>query len=189
LPPPAWPVVLLQGVEAALGLYALLSIHNSRRRQAVIEFNAVEYRSETGIIPSGQPRLLDRAEVNNICKRLEDVQGLTDEAAKEAGKKDSYPRPSEYGTAVHSKLKIKINGPDPTKVKDQNFKAEVSYLKDHEETYGRKDSIRVDVYENVNSTTVCVYDIKTGRSGLSPKRIAEIAMHVFRTRPVEAALR
>ena len=47
--------------------------------------------------------------------------------------------------------------------------------------YGEKGSIRVDVLENRGNGTVCVYDIKTGQSGLSPARMAEIAGTVFRT--------
>ena len=43
---------------------------------------------------------------------------------------------------------------------------------------GQKGSIRVDVYEKVNDESVCVYDIKTGRRGLSYKRIKEIAAAV-----------
>jgi hypothetical protein len=43
---------------------------------------------------------------------------------------------------------------------------------------GEKGSIRVDVYEKVSDDLVCVYDIKTGRSGLSYKRIEEIAAAV-----------
>ena len=65
-----------------------------------------------------------------------------------------------------------------------NFRAEVSYLKAQEENegstdakepkdpkWGMKGTIRVDVYENTQKGTVCVYDIKTGRSGLSKARV------------------
>ena len=67
---------------------------------------------------------------------------------------------------------------EPT-VKDPNFRAAVSYLKASEEDYGVKGTIRVDVYENTQKGTVCVYDIKTGRSGLSNARIAEIVSRVY----------
>src|SRR5262245_65876858 len=71
-------------------------------------------------------------------------------------------------------------------LKDANFKAETSYLKSIEEapdrkgeaTYGQKDTIRIDVYENTGTGTVCVYDIKTGRRGLSVPRMLEIAATV-----------
>jgi hypothetical protein len=49
-----------------------------------------------------------------------------------------------------------------------------------EGTYGAKDTIRVDVLERRDQATVCVYDIKTGRSGLSVPRMAEITTSVFK---------
>lgn len=85
-----------------------------------------------------------------------------------------------------------------------NFIAETSYLKWREEAfgteewaryeaerkkYGRTDktvpyatreSVRVDVLNNLGDGTVCVYDIKTGkRSPLTGPRMAEIAATVF----------
>jgi hypothetical protein len=62
---------------------------------------------------------------------------------------------------------------------DPDFRAEVSVLKTLYETYGIKDSVRIDVLENVRNGTVCVYDIKTGRSGLTAGRAREIAQRVF----------
>jgi hypothetical protein len=61
---------------------------------------------------------------------------------------------------------------------DPNFRAEVSVLKSLEETYGTKDSVRIDVFENTGKGTVCVYDIKTAKRGLSLPRSLEIATKV-----------
>jgi hypothetical protein len=191
LAPPTWPIVgqaLVDAVTAALGLYSLLSIHNSRRRQAVIEFNAHEYRGQQGVMISKQPRLLDRDNVLEICDRLAQVQSLTDDAVAEARREfirdgRTNPRPADFGTAVHTKLKRMINGDNPKGYKDINFRAEVSYVKNQEENYGRKDSIRIDVYERRDEQTVCVYDIKTGKAGLSAKRMAEIAAQVLKVYP------
>ena len=42
--------------------------------------------------------------------------------------------------------------------------------------YGAKNSVRIDAYENHReNSTVCVYDPKTGRRGLSFPRMAELA--------------
>ena len=70
-------------------------------------------------------------------------------------------------------------------LRNPNFRAEVSLLKGlaDDATYGAKGSIRIDVFENVGNGTVCVYDIKTGRSGLSPARMAEIATTVLAAYP------
>lgn len=75
---------------------------------------------------------------------------------------------------MHTNLKRQI-----VELHDPNFRAEVSYVKNIEENYGKKDSIRIDVLEKVGDGTVCVYDIKTGRRGLSLPRTAEIAKNVF----------
>ena len=47
-----------------------------------------------------------------------------------------------------------------------------------EVNYGTKGSIRIDVLERTGPSRVCVYDIKTGRSGLSPARFNEIRRSV-----------
>jgi hypothetical protein len=39
------------------------------------------------------------------------------------------------------------------------------------------------VLENAGNGTACVYDIKTGESGLSPRRMAEIAENTFKHFP------
>jgi hypothetical protein len=40
--------------------------------------------------------------------------------------------------------------------------------------YGKLGSLRFDGYEDVGNGTVCGYDIKTGRRGLTPWRIAQL---------------
>jgi hypothetical protein len=97
--------------------------------------------------------------------------------------------PTQYGTRIHSMLKDQIDG-----LKDPNLRAETSYLKwledkkaaneplesnSGEVKYGTKGSVRIDVFERTNPTRVCVYDIKTGQSGLSPARFNEIRRSVF----------
>jgi hypothetical protein len=137
-----------KAIEAALLMFAWLSARNSRDKQTVIAFNATEYPVEGKVLDVAGVRRLNRSEVKDICEKIDDVQQLTDNAVLEARKKGPYRTAAEYGTAVHSELKTQIDilgGPD--------FKAEVSYLKTKEEvpdgkkeeTYGLKNSIRVDV--------------------------------------------
>ena len=65
---------------------------------------------------------------------------------------------------------------------DPNFKVELTYEKNppsdpnEEETYGAKDSIRLDVYYRLDKETVavCVAELKTGRRVLSFDRMLEI---------------
>jgi hypothetical protein len=86
----------------------------------------------------------------------------------------------QRGTAIHTHLRHQIQN-----LRNPNFRTEVSLLKGLEDDarYGAKGSIRIDVLENVGNGTVCVYDIKTGRSGLSPARMAEIAGTVLTAYP------
>jgi hypothetical protein len=60
------------------------------------------------------------------------------------------------------------------------FRAEVSFIKGQQENPGKKGSIRVDVLEKRDDGVVCVYDIKTGWSGLTPARMLEIASNVHK---------
>jgi hypothetical protein len=83
---------------------------------------------------------------------------------------------AQYGTLVHSDIKLQVDA-----LGDPTFRAEVPHLKgvEEEQTYGTKGSVRVDVLERRDEATVCVYDIKTGRSGLSVARFGEIASTVL----------
>jgi hypothetical protein len=109
-----------------------------------------------------------------------------------------YP-PSRFGTAVHWEAKDEIES--TPKLKKDLF-AEISFIKTLVETgklpllrdpngiplypsvkYGTRGSIRIDVLENADAETVCVYDIKTGRNTLSLARSWELADTVFRKFP------
>jgi hypothetical protein len=121
---------------------------------------------------------LTRNEVDAACPRHGEVQSRTDEAAERVRREGNYTGAADYGTKVHVDLKRQIDD-----LEDPNFRAEVSAIKSRVETYGTKDSIRVDVLENVGDGTVCVYDIKTGKTRLSPARSAEIATNVHSIYP------
>ena len=78
----------------------------------------------------------------------------------------------------------------PEDPEDPNFRAEFSAWKTkaadpgaQPPRYGQKGTIRVDVLENRQDNTVCVYDIKTGERGLLPGRIKEIVQSVLKHYP------
>lgn len=79
---------------------------------------------------------------------------------------------------MHVALKNQIDALD-----DPDFRAEVSALKKLDETYGAKGSVRIDVFENIRKEIVCIYDIKTGKSGLNARRAAELAAKAFEGLP------
>ena len=85
---------------------------------------------------------------------------------------------------MHKQLADTINGPGGYLFpRDPDFRAEFSLSKSTSESYGTKDTVRVDVLENVRNGTVCVYDIKTGNRGLDIARMNEIAFNVNRYYP------
>jgi hypothetical protein len=174
-----------KGIEAGLALFAALSADNDRDKRAIITFKAREYhRDETSYFDLEGVRLLNRNEVKNICQKLDDVQKRTDEAVARVNALRLNLRPADYGTKVHHELKLDINTP----TKNPDFAAEISFLKTVDETgkqpeepkYGTAGSIRIDVFEKARDDTVCVYDIKTGRSGLSRRRMAATARTVLK---------
>ena len=92
-----------------------------------------------------------------------------------------YPNLSaqQHGTAVHVRLANEING-----FKNPEFVAEVFILKSAAEgynaNYGERGTVRIDILERADPVTACVYDLKTGRAGLSLARSAEIAGEVYK---------
>ena len=166
-----------KAIEAALAFFTWLSTRNNDDQRAIISFNAHKYQRESGgEFDFNKVQLLTRNQVSEVCERLSQVQELTDRATMAAADL-GYMSPTQRGTEIHVRVKRDVDA-----LHDSNFRAEVSYLKTVSETsdppeasYGAKGSIRVDVLENREDGTVCVYDLKTGRGGLSVARMAEIA--------------
>lgn len=162
----------------------LSPLNGNDGQQAVMGFNARDYRP--GDSTSGQVEINYCGRVSNeqaelACRRLPEVQEMVDRAANAAGSPDLYPSRAVYGTAVHGYFKRYMNDRY-----DPYFKAEESFIKLSEEgaaesavRYGYPGSIRVDAYEYREDGTLCVYDLKTGKAGLSDRR-AEILANAAR---------
>jgi hypothetical protein len=165
-----------KAVEAALALFAQLSAQNSPGQQTIFNFNARGFRPDgAGGLDFRSIQTLGRDEVSAACPRLGEVQDRTDRITADVNRETIGLSPSQFGTEVHTRLKNEIKN-----LRDPDFNAEVSFLKSKEaDRYGQIGSIRVDVDERVNSRTVCVYDIKTGTSGLTLPRMVEIAGRVY----------
>jgi hypothetical protein len=168
-------------LEAGRVLYNALSSQNSAEQRACVAFTSREYRPGRSIAePAVFVGMLNRVDVESACKRLGEVESITNGAYKFALDEPMTRRPAELGTRVHWLIAREVNGFAPSTHgrkphRDPNFVAEASFLKAKEETYGTPGSIRVDVLEDAGNRTVCVYDIKTGKSGLLPGRSREIA--------------
>ncbi len=170
-------------IEAGAALYVWLSNRNGPDSTAVLSFRADEFKP--GETPQATPEWVGtrtRDETNAACPRHEEVQSLTDDVADRVRREGNYWTAQQYGTRVHAQLASDVRG-----LGDPNLRAEVSLMKTAMETgpahYGQRDSIRIDVLENVGNGTVCVYDIKTGRSGLTAARSAELVGTVFSRYP------
>lgn len=167
--------VFQRGIEAALSLFAGLSAQNSAEQQAIISFNATEFRSSEGnILPVEAVGPLTREQVEQFCEKFGDVQNRTDETYSRLASERPFASASQLGTAVHEDLKRQINIPF-----QPNYRAEVSRLKSRDAGYGELGSVRIDALEKSGDDTVCVYDIKTGRAGLTRARSLEIASTAF----------
>jgi hypothetical protein len=185
-PLPTFPFITT--LQVGLAFLAWLSARSDKDRVPVFEFLAKDiiYAGSGKNVAVGVSSMT-REQVSKVCEQFDHVQTLTDAAVdKYEGKGLSR---AQFGTAVHTDVKGEIEKP-PVK---PNFRAEVSirkflleWQKDAEgeeyiARYGLKNSVRIDVLENVDDDTVCVYDIKTGisrNSGLDDERIMEIARAV-----------
>lgn len=165
-------------VEAAIALFGALSRQNDRHGTAALGLTATEFST------SGAPNFdttwvgrLNRQELDAACPSFGMIQALADEAAAEVKSQIDGLSPQEFGNRVHMLIAKRVKD-----LNNPNLKAELSLYRDGspDAFYGRLDTIRLDVLERVNQETVCVYDHKTGRTGLSIRRTAELAEIVYR---------
>jgi len=125
---------------------------------------------------------LTRKEARDVCgNHFEKVQELTDEAYDKV-KKNKSLSPQQLGTEVHKRVEetIKSLKELDREKKYENLEAELSFAKEENGNDRRsaKDTVRLDVYNKVDDKTLCIDDIKTGRSGLSYDRMRELASAV-----------
>jgi hypothetical protein len=84
------------------------------------------------------------------------------------------------GTLKHSEFAKQVKG-----LNNPLLQAEVTYKNGQLVPYGTKGGVRLDVVEyNVDGTIKAVYDLKTGKAGLTTSRIQEILNHLTNNAPV-----
>lgn len=170
---------LRDGLATALSLYARLSAENAPGRRAVLEFNARAFERD-GARAVPVPRVLERAEVDAFCPRLGEVEARAERAVAAIRAEGRDLPPALFGTAANVRLRDDVNG-----LVDLNFRSEESFekIREIDRSSGQRGNIRVDVIERVSDSTVCVYDLKTGTSGLTAARFREIGETVRRHHP------
>jgi hypothetical protein len=180
--------------EDGLSTFNRLSKQNNPRQQPIILFRPKDWGSVNETKPISMQlksgvRLATKDEIKQYCPEFDQVQELAQTAAKAAGPRVKYPSASDWGTAVHYKMKLEVAKTART---PGELYAEESYVKYKEEVggdssrylrgakYGQKASIRIDTRGQIHNNTVCVYDLKTGKTGISIARAVEIYESVRR---------
>ena len=173
---------------AVLTLFSLLSDLNDDEQQTIISFRSRKFRKdgpERSFDLEGV-QILTWEEAKDICgDHFEEVQNFTDKAYEDV-KKGKSLSPQELGTEVHKRVEETIKALKKSNQKEnyENLEAELSFAKgDGNYRRGAKDTVRLDVYNKVDDKTVCIDDIKTGRSGLSYDRMRELASAVSKKYP------
>ena len=161
-------------IGAAIRLYNHLS--ETWSGTTVIEFTSREYApSAANPFELAMTRTLSRSETQAYCPSLGMVQDLTDKVDREVRLEHPDYSPQNHGTEVHLRLKRSVED-NP----QWGLKAEQSFLKERDEVpYGAKGSIRLDLLQKLEPQTVCIYDYKTGRAGLSLARATEMAVEAL----------
>lgn len=84
------------------------------------------------------------------------------------------------GTLKHSEFAKQVKG-----LNDPLIQSEVTYKNGQIVPYGTKGGVRLDVVEyNSNGTIKAVYDLKTGKAGLTNGRIQQIQNNLPNNAPV-----
>lgn len=172
---------IARAVEAAGTLFAALSGRNGSDRKAIFIAPASEYAPG---LDANSPAIwvgrVDQAGLDAACPRNGEVQAILDAAAASVRASGNFMGPQDFGNKAHA-----ISAGSIRSLHDPNFVAEDSYFPNNDESakYGARGSLRLDVLERSVLFTVCIYDHKTGQSGLSPRRASDFSRIVRRHFP------
>ncbi len=135
-----------------------------------------------GEVVSLNQEILTQEQVAEVCEILPDVQNWTNEVATENLPQRATMTPTEWGNLVHWAIYKRIDGLKksfPTAF--ANVFPEITVDRERRDSddedgprYGQLGTSRLDVLEKISATTYCVYDVKTGTSGLTQKRLLEL---------------
>ena len=175
------------GILLALGLFEWWSLSNDEKQHAIISFKANEYRRSQPDAPFALHTLEGRTpeEVKKICgENFTTMQKFTNEAYNELKASGEPLSPQNFGNKVHKNVEIGVRT-------QGTFSAEPSFALiddvkldlNGDIIRGQKGTVRPDCYDRRDSRTACIYDIKTGKAGLSPKRIQDFLKGIARKEP------
>lgn len=181
-----------QAVLERVELFNALSARNNDKQVAVLEFKAGKFERASDLTVT-RVGVLSREEAQQFCRHLPTVQKQLDEAVEFVRKYNpglQNSNPAVFGTLVHAKAALNIKALGET-----DLDAEVYWL-EGEPGKGGLGSVRSDAQETpAKPDLFCIIDHKTGRAGLSPKRMLVLAAKaselgreniiVMETRPFE----
>jgi len=131
---------------------------------------------------------LTEEQLRQHCRFLPDVQSWTDDAAALLAEQKPILPARTWGSLVHGAIKRTIDAlKKSVPIIYENLHPEISFYPDRpgEAPFGYKGSTRLDVVEDRRKEfgAVCHYDVKTGKEGLTVKRLEEIADRLAKNYP------
>ncbi|MGU3540108.1 hypothetical protein [Methylobacterium sp. A54F] len=164
---------VVRTIELGALLFSVLSARRSGFG-TVIGLTAQEYR--VGTTPAAHPvvwvGVLTQKQLDAACPRNGDVQAIGDTAAADIRRLFPQATGKRFGDLMHYRAEEMIKA-----LKDPNLLAELSLERTGPlATRNQAGSVRLDVFENNQKRTVCVYDFKTGNAQLSPGRALELVV-------------
>ena len=156
-------VRVLRTLELAGTLFATLSAQRGRYG-TVLGTTAHEFRGAEDFkhMPAIWVGQLDQASLDAACPKTGEIQTQLDAVAAAVRRSGVYRTPQAIGTAIHLR---KDRWAKAQNIAD--FRSELSLLNDGKVgSYGQPDTGRLDQYHRPQPTVACIYDYKTGSSGL-----------------------
>lgn len=148
--------------------------NGSDGQQAIMGFNAHDYRpgdNTNGKLELSYSGRVTQEQAELACRYLPEMQARLDDAVAKAGSISGDPSPAVYGTYVHRRLQEQIDAagyPDlHTEVSTYKIRVEAGF---RPAPYGYPATVRIDAIEYRSDGTMCIYDFKTGKAGLSAPR-------------------
>lgn len=181
---PAVPLVIgyveRQAIAAGIsaGMAALGAILQSRpgAAGAVVEFNATEFeRGANNTLVITSRGTLTEEQIRTECPRFSEIQARTEETTARLRRERPDLLPWVFGTAVHVNLKDQI-----VALNDPTLQAETSIVKSGGASKPGEPAFRIDVLEVTPNNDICIYDIKTGKQGLTLARSLELAGEAYK---------
>jgi hypothetical protein len=148
-------------------------------------------RSREGAQPEASAVWVGRItekEVNDVCERYQQAKDITNKATKKIRADGTYSDDADFGMKVHKEIEEQVKA-----IGNPNFLAEkplwrmreddpsqpVAQDRDRTLNRGTRDSIQLDILDNNQRGTVCVYDPKLEKQRMRRRRFDEIAASVF----------